>query len=84
MWLAKIVFFSLLCSLIPPLEAFQNCGEDKQCVPYERCNEGLTVDGKFYPDRSRTMLDENCHYMEKCCNNHDTVSGIPTVLGPKK
>ncbi|KAH8255332.1 hypothetical protein KR038_001188 [Drosophila bunnanda] len=72
MWLAKVVALSLFCSITPSPEAFKNCGQDKQCVPYEQCNEGSFVDGKFYPDRSRTTLDENCHYMEKCCNKQDT------------
>ncbi|XP_016998458.2 phenoloxidase-activating factor 2 [Drosophila takahashii] len=69
-----IVVICLWGSLTSSILAFKNCGTDKQCVPYEQCNEGLTVEGKFYPDRSRTTLDENCHYMEKCCNIQDTLS----------
>jgi len=81
MWFEFIVMLYLLGSLRPSISAFQNCAPEKQCVPYEQCNEGLTVDGKFYPDRSRTTLDENCHYMEKCCNTQDIVS---TVLNKKQ
>jgi len=81
MWFEFIVILYLLGSLRPSISAFQNCAPEKQCVPYEQCNEGLTVDGKFYPDRSRTTLDEKCHYMEKCCNTQDTVS---TVLNKKQ
>ncbi|XP_016945332.3 phenoloxidase-activating factor 2 [Drosophila suzukii] len=79
MWFVYIVVLYLLGSLRPSISVFQNCAPEKQCVPYEQCNEGLTVDGKFYPDRSRTTLDGNCHYMEKCCNIQDILStpGLP-------
>lgn len=70
----RIVVICLLGSLVPSIAASKVCGPEKHCVPYEQCNEGLMVDGKFYPDRSRTTLDENCHYMEKCCNIPDKVS----------
>ncbi|KAH8249140.1 hypothetical protein KR032_006273 [Drosophila birchii] len=79
MWLSNIVALLLLSSIRPSPDVFQTCGQGKQCVPYEQCNEGLFVDGKFYPDRSRTTLDENCHYMEKCCNKQDT---LPAPLPP--
>ncbi|XP_017075064.2 LOW QUALITY PROTEIN: phenoloxidase-activating factor 2 [Drosophila eugracilis] len=72
-WLHRIVLIYFLGFQLPSISSFKNCGPEKQCVPYEQCNEGLMVDGKFYPDRSRTTLDENCHYMEKCCNIHDTL-----------
>ncbi|XP_030377202.1 phenoloxidase-activating factor 2 [Scaptodrosophila lebanonensis] len=60
----------------PPV--YKSCGSPNvtgmQCVPYERCNEGLMVDGHFYPERSRTLLDErSCHYMEKCCKIENTL-----------
>ncbi|KAH8412308.1 hypothetical protein KR009_001147 [Drosophila setifemur] len=74
MCLVYIVVLSYLVSIIPFLVAFETCGPDKQCVPSEQCNEGLLVDGIFYPDRSRTMSDAHCHYMEKCCNINDTLA----------
>ncbi|EDW88293.1 phenoloxidase-activating factor 2 [Drosophila yakuba] len=77
----RILVICLLGSLVPSILAFKSCGPEKHCVPYEQCNEGLLVDGKFYQDRSRTILDENCHYMEKCCNIHDT---LPTPEVPEE
>ncbi|XP_017132187.1 phenoloxidase-activating factor 2 isoform X2 [Drosophila elegans] len=74
MWLHWVVVLYFLAIPAHTWAAFKNCGPEKQCVPYEQCNEGLVVEGKFYPDRSRTTLDESCHYMEKCCNIHDTLS----------
>ncbi|XP_017047754.1 phenoloxidase-activating factor 2 [Drosophila ficusphila] len=74
-----VIYFS--GSLTTSLTAFKSCGTDKQCVPYEQCNKGLMVDGKFYPDRSRTTLDEQCHYMEKCCNTHDTLLTPDSAMG---
>ncbi|ALC39959.1 CG9377 [Drosophila busckii] len=54
---------------------YKSCGTDKQCVPYELCGEGLWLDGQFYADRSRTLLDEqHCHYMEKCCGVQQTLA----------
>ncbi|EDV98699.1 GH13457 [Drosophila grimshawi] len=50
-------------------ERYTTCAPEKHCVPYDLCYDGISVDGNFYPDRSRTLLDEqHCHYMEKCCN----------------
>ncbi|KAH8260247.1 hypothetical protein KR026_007603 [Drosophila bipectinata] len=69
MWVAPVVVVPFLGFVM----AFKDCGLDRQCVPYEQCKEGLVLDGILYPDRSRTQLDEECHYMEKCCNQNDTL-----------
>ncbi|KAH8305430.1 hypothetical protein KR018_004258 [Drosophila ironensis] len=69
-----LMIFYLGLLLPSQLGALKKCAPDKQCVPYEQCNDGLVLDGIYYPDRSRTMLDEQCHYMEKCCNISETVA----------
>ncbi|EDW57754.1 phenoloxidase-activating factor 2 [Drosophila virilis] len=59
---------------------YKSCAPDKNCVSYDLCNEGIFVDGHFYPDRSRTLLDEqHCHYMEKCCNVNETLSASSEI-----
>lgn len=70
MWVAPVVAVVFLGLGM----ALTDCGLDRQCVPYEQCKEGLVLDGILYPDRSRTQLDEACHYMEKCCSKNGTVS----------
>lgn len=76
----KVKLFIMLV-LMPPLmclcicEEYKSCGLERHCVPYGLCNEGLMVDGHFYPDHSRKLEDEeHCHYMEKCCSHNETVS----------
>ncbi|SPP85766.1 phenoloxidase-activating factor 2 [Drosophila guanche] len=81
MWFTRFVVVWLLGCLAAGVLGFKSCAEEKICVPSEQCNEGLMVEGHFYPDRSRTMLDEQCHYMEKCCNIHDTLPTVRTLEG---
>lgn len=73
LWIMLVWMPSLMC--LGSCVEYKSCGVDKHCVPYGLCNEGLMLDGHFYPDRSRTLQDEeHCHYMEKCCNINETVS----------
>ncbi|KAH8403326.1 hypothetical protein KR222_010823 [Zaprionus bogoriensis] len=70
----EVLRIMLLMPLMIDAAEYKSCDVEKQCVPYALCNEGLEVDGHFYPDRSRTLQDEEqCHYMEKCCGIEQTV-----------